>query len=552
MSQTLLFKPGDRINDFVIVRELGRGGMGCVYLADEKYRKVAIKVLLPDLLDAEGEARFEREIGNLIRLEGLSGIPIVYSHGTRPMPFLAMQYVEGRDLGKYAEERRTLPEPERIEGLARVMEEVCRIVDSAHRKNVVHRDIKPANILVSTAGDRPFVLDFGIAKCVLDTRLTRGPQGPGTVPYQAPEQIEEERTAVGREHLIDVWALGVVFYKLLTRELPFSAKTPFQIQKMILDETPRSPRSLNPAIPPALEDLVVDCLSKDANKRPQSMSDVSERIRALYPSSRVPQKAKTRQPAPEIWYAPVAVEPDPAVVSDPELRRRLAESSLPWRVRDRGSGLEMLLVPPGAYERGTAASAEGEEDERPAHRVAITKPFYLGVHPVTQEEYLRVAGKNPSKFAGDERRPVERVSWEEASAFCSRCRLRLPTEAEWEFACRAGSTGVRYGPLDQIAWFVGNSGGRTHGVGSKSPNPLGFHDLLGNVFEWCASWYDPQEYARSATGATDPQGSERGDRRVIRGGGWNFPERSLRGSARNKSRPERAEAFIGFRVARSP
>jgi formylglycine-generating enzyme required for sulfatase activity/predicted Ser/Thr protein kinase len=551
----ILLKPGDRVEDFVIERELGRGGMGCVYLARGKFRQVALKVLLPDLLDEEGEARFEREISNLIRLEGLAGIPIVYQHGTRPMPFVAMQFLEGRELGKYYDELRDLPDAERFERLGKTLADTCRIVDAAHKKNVVHRDIKPANVLVTNAGDRPFVLDFGIAKCLQDTRLTRGAQAPGTAPYQAPEQVDEDLAIEGRDHLIDVWAMGVVMYRLLTREFPFNSKSVFNLQKLILDGEPKLPRSLNPAIPPALEDLIVDCLAKPLDKRPQTMGEIADRLRAIFPStrpsSRVPSMFRPAE-APVVWYDVVAQAPDPAAVTSEEWRKKIEACGLPWKVADRATGIEHVLVPPHDYVRGSPPDAEGEPDERPAHRVKLTRAFYLGVHPVTQEQFQKLTGKNPSKFAGEGSRPVERVSYADAVGFAVKAGLRLPTEAEWEAACRAGATGVRYAPADQAGFFAGNSGNSTQPVKRKAPSPLGFYDLLGNVWEWCSDWYDAGEYARAVGGATDPRGPDRGEHRVIRGGAWNFPEKTLRAATRGRWRPEKADAFIGFRTARTP
>ncbi len=555
MSPSVLLKPGDRVEDFVIERELGRGGMGCVYLARGKFRQVALKVLLPDLLDEEGEARFEREISNLIRLEGLSGIPIVYQHGTRPMPFIAMQFLEGRELGKYYEEMRDLPESERMERLGRTVADTCRIVDTAHKKNVVHRDIKPANVLITAAGDRPFVLDFGIAKCLQDTRLTQGSRAPGTAPYQAPEQVDEDLAAEGREHLIDVWAMGVVLYRLLTREFPFNSKSVFNLQKLILDGEPKLPRSINPVIPPALEDLIVDCLSKPLDSRPQSMGELADRLRTIFPvtrsNNRSPSMLRSAEPV-HVWYDVVAKAPDPGVVPSEDLRKRIEATALPWKVVDRLTGIEMNLVPPLEFLRGSPPESEGEADERPAHRVKLGRAYYLAVHPVTQDQFQRATGKNPSKFVGEGSRPVERVNFSDATGFASKVGLRLPSEAEWEAAARAGTSGVRYAPADQAGFFASNSGNMTQAVKRKSPNPLGFYDMLGNVWEWCADWYDAGEYARLAGGVTDPRGPDRGEHRVIRGGAWNFPEKTLRAATRGRWRPEKADAFIGFRVARTP
>ncbi|MEU0198581.1 MULTISPECIES: formylglycine-generating enzyme family protein [unclassified Streptomyces] len=189
-------------------------------------------------------------------------------------------------------------------------------------------------------------------------------------------------------------------------------------------------------------------------------------------------------------------------------------------------------------------------------------PFRLSAFPVTQEWYAEVTGERPSTADGD-RLPVEGVSWWDAVRFCNalsrqegltpayRLRsdtgtadwdtsadgYRLPTEAEWEHACRAGSTGPRYGPLDAIAWYRGNSDDRIHPVGGRQPNAWGLHDMLGNAWDWCWDLYDPEVY---------------GSYRVLRGGGWSDEHWSCRASVRRRSHPTFRIDDVGFRVARTP
>ncbi|MFM7134763.1 MAG: formylglycine-generating enzyme family protein, partial [Planctomycetota bacterium] len=260
------------------------------------------------------------------------------------------------------------------------------------------------------------------------------------------------------------------------------------------------------------------------------------------------------------WALPIEGSPDPAVVTDPSLRAAIAATGLAWRVRERASGVEMLLVPPGAFTMGASpGDALASPQEHPAHAVAFPQAYYLGRYEVTQLEFKRVTGFNPSYFTGPGEsapadRPVETVHLAAVGAFLNATGLRLPTEAEWERACRAGTTGANYGvdgqPLESIAWYAPNSGFVTRGVGLKAANPLGFHDMLGNVWEWCGDWYDGAYYQYSPE--VDPQGPSTGTFRVIRGGSWYAPLQNTRVSFRGAVWPGGMFGDVGFRVARDP
>ena len=203
-------------------------------------------------------------------------------------------------------------------------------------------------------------------------------------------------------------------------------------------------------------------------------------------------------------------------------------------------------------------SADGGDDEKPAHAVTIARPFYIGVHEVTQGQYEAVMGSNPSQFKGADR-PVEQVSWEDARTFCRRLSekepgaiYRLPTSAEWECACRGATTGRYYfggGPaaLRRAAWFQSNAGMQTHNVDVQPDDsvahPLGLHHMLGNVWEWCEDIY--QVYPGG-----EPNRFMDGSRRVIRGGAFDSNHALLSTSARSAETVQAADPAIGFRVVR--
>ena len=214
----------------------------------------------------------------------------------------------------------------------------------------------------------------------------------------------------------------------------------------------------------------------------------------------------------------------------------------------------MVKIPAGTIEL---------RDDRIKHKWTVEiQPFLLAQYPVTQDLYFQVTNESPSTFKGD-KKPVETVSWREAVLFCNLLSgkeglhpcyylhknseeisfdklangYRLPTEAEWEYACKAGTTGIRYGEIDKIAWYKQNSQKTTHDVGLKAPNPWGLYDMLGNVWEWCSDIYDETVY---------------GSYRILRGGGWYDEERSCMATVRRRSHPAKFKIDdLGFRLARN-
>jgi formylglycine-generating enzyme required for sulfatase activity len=222
--------------------------------------------------------------------------------------------------------------------------------------------------------------------------------------------------------------------------------------------------------------------------------------------------------------------------------------------------MELALIPAGEFMMGSDKTFDDMafDSEMPLHRVTVSKPFYLGRYEVTQAQWEALTGGNPSRFKGRDN-PVEQVSWDEVQIFISILnekerprRYRLPTEAEWEYAARAGSNarysfGDNAGQLGQYAWYEGNSGKTTHPVGRKRPNAWGLYDMQGNVCEWVGDWYDQNSYSGSPS--ADPQGPPSGSARVLRGGGWDFPAGFCRPACRNINLPGAHSDHLGFRLA---
>jgi formylglycine-generating enzyme required for sulfatase activity len=238
-----------------------------------------------------------------------------------------------------------------------------------------------------------------------------------------------------------------------------------------------------------------------------------------------------------------------------------------------GVKLEMVYIRPGTFMMGSPTSEKGRGNDERQHRVTISKPFYLGKYEVTQEQYVALMGNNPSRWKGKQL-PVEQVTWHDAVAFCKRLteqerkagRLpagyayQLPTEAQWEYACRAGTTtpfavsfttsNTNYDTvMRRVGWFNGNSGGQTHPVGKKTANPWGLYDMHGNVLEWCADRYGTY----LAGSVPDPTGASAGSHRIYRGGGWHSAPRVCRSAQRDSFlEPSSRWHGLGFRVALAP
>jgi len=209
-----------------------------------------------------------------------------------------------------------------------------------------------------------------------------------------------------------------------------------------------------------------------------------------------------------------------------------------------------VRIRPGEFLMGANSD---QADEKPVHRVRITRGFEIGKYEVTQAQWEAVMGSNPSHFKGVDL-PIENVSWNDVQNFLLRLnekssnyQYRLPSEAEWEYACRAGTTGEYAGNIDSLAWYKSNSGNTTHAVGQKSANAWGLYDMHGNVWEWCQDWYG----AYASEEVADPKGANTGTTRVLRGGSWARPPASLHSARRSGFSPDTRNNSLGFRLVRT-
>jgi formylglycine-generating enzyme required for sulfatase activity len=249
-----------------------------------------------------------------------------------------------------------------------------------------------------------------------------------------------------------------------------------------------------------------------------------------------------------------------------------AAKAVKEKVVDLGNGVKLVLVwcPPGTFMMGSPTTEKGRDDDEVQHEVTLTQGFWLGKYEVTQAQWQQVMGNNPSKFKGSNN-PVEQVSWNDCQKFIAKLNalmkekgltkdgiFRLPTEAQWEYACRAGTTTALHNNeeldstdgfchhLDEIGWYRENSGSKTHPVGLKLPNAWGLYDMSGNVWEWSNNRYG--KYPIGST--TDPTGASSGSYRVGRGGGWYNDARLCRSANRDWITPPSRNRLLGFRITR--
>ena len=535
---------------------VGRGGMGVVWSAlDQELGTMVALKFLPEivardagsLVDLKRETRRSRDLTHphIVRIHDF------HSDGQRAA--ISMELLTGGTLAeRLALRREEGPGCFEVAEIETWVRQIVEALAYAHGEGVVHRDLKPANLLLDGQG-RIKISDFGIAASLTDSvsRVSRAAGTSGTPCYMSPQQMLGESPAVTD----DVYALGAAIYELLTGRPPFfSGQVAMQVlQKAATPLVNRRAdlRTGRDPIPEAWEQTILACLAKESAQRPASVKDVAERLNSFatiappLPVSRTAATPSRTVPAPSV-PAPV---PGRNVVVD----------------LGGGVALDLLWIGPGTFTMGSPETEVGRSgDEGPQRQVRVTKGYWLGKYEVTQAQWQALMGSNPSQYQNMGRdAPVEMVSWDQAMEFCRKLteqekragrlpagfRYTLPTEAQWEYAARAGTTGPfgGTGELQEMGWYNYNSGNTTKPVGQKRANAWGLHDMHGNVWEWCSDWYG--NYPGGSV--TDPTGPSSGTNRVSRGGGWNFGAPLCRSAKRNWDSPGIRDRYLGFRLALS-
>lgn len=618
-----------QLGPYLLLDLLGEGGMGRVYKARHQRlgRLCAIKVIRRERLKHPAvEERFRKEIEALGRMHHPNVVEVFNADQAGDVIYYEMEWIDGTDLTKLVKQRGPLP----IAQACDYIRQAALGLQHAHELGLVHRDIKPSNILVSWDGRQVKLVDMGLARILDDNaagreaakRITREGLVLGTPDFLAPEQARNPMVVDIRA---DIYSLGGTLYYVLTGRVPYEGANP--TEKMLRHCTDPPPPLLpyRPDAPRQLEQLIHWCMAKQPEQRPQTPIQLAVALQpfcpgggmvgagtaAALPAGNWPNAPPQEPRSSQIFRLPEEV----AVVA---VRRR--RSAWPWGLLgfallllvsflvvaprlnrlwvindDRPApdsftntvGLRLVRLSPGEFLMGSSETEKGRRpEEGPRHRVRLSRAFLMSVTEVTNGQFQQVMGHIPSQSSKAASRslqlPVESVTWWEAVEFCRKLTekeqkepwarsgwgYRLPTEAEWEYAARAGSdTPFAFGdkllfgrqavykPEEEDPYGVGGDLHRLPAlpeeVGRRQESSFGLQDMHGNVAEWCWDWYQTT-YPAGAEVRLDPTGPADGDRRVVRGGSYALPATACRSAARFSLRPDSRRPDVGFRVVYAP
>lgn len=599
--------PPPKLGQFLLQRRLGQGGMGQVWLARHERlgREVALKLLRPQVvMDKEFSERFLRESRAMAAVSHPNVVGILDAGEVGGYLFMALELVPGGDLLKKLKLRGGhLAEREALE----LISACCAGLEAIHAAGLVHRDIKPANIFLDREG-RPKIGDLGLARHTSgEDRMTMTGTSWGTPAYMSPEQIN------GRGDIdirADLYALGATLFMLLTGEEPFRGPTSYAVTHLALTEPAPDVRSLNRTLGAATSAIVRCCLEKDRERRYPSPAalrlDIDRALQGLPlahaqvvgggpvaapagpahpPPSSVPLAGGDAWLTPErarlvgwgialLLFALVAwgvsrslATPEDVPPATGAVRAPAGRGGPLTHSRDQqgarlsclvaGQALHLRWIPPGSFLMGSQPEEAGREAHETRHEVQLSRGFWLAETETTQALYRAVMGQNPSRFRNDEQ-PVDSITYHDAERFIDELnrlvpalQARLPTEAEWECACRAGSEEAYHpgseAPIED-EWIARGAVAGPRPAGLGPANAFGLHDLHGNLLEWCADYWDgvtplPEQPE------TDPLHREAGNQQICRGGSWKLSAPAARCAARLAVPADQARDDLGVRIA---
>jgi formylglycine-generating enzyme len=562
-------EPGSKFGKHLIMRKLGQGGMGEVYEVEHELtrKRHALKLLNKEVTASSGAlSRFNREATVMARLEHPGIVKVDDSGETDGCHWFRMELMEGFEVsGKRVITLEDYVEFKGVDGrlppleLKSILMEILDALSCAHEKGLVHRDLKPANILFD--GTRLKISDFGLVnaagsewvttvmnqdnvKTLLDRDdLTGSISGTGsrshaimgTFEYMSPEQKEIGKVVDARS---DLFAVGLIAFGLLTGRKSKVMMKPVSQLGLGLDE--------------AWDDWLIKSIEENQGDRFQTAREMADDLNLRFAPRAQAGKSEAKERS--------------SADSSPDKSSGTQESETKAEMPKEGfaffepsSGNKMLWCQPGSFLMGSPWDEEGRGFDEIQHEVSFSTGFWLCEYPVSQKQWEQLMDSCPSLYKGDSL-PLDTVSWDEAVEFCRKLTERerksgnlssgmeycLPTEAQWEYACRAG-TKTPFASGHELTDGQANiDGERTTPVDSFKPNPWGFSDMHGNVYEWCSDWYG--KYPTNPV--SDPTGPKEGQARVRRGGHWGYGANGARSAFRRKLSPDQQiPGYLGFRVS---
>ena len=580
---------------YTIINELSRGGMGVVYRARQHSldRVVALKILhLSPLMNPELVERARLEAQALARIRHPHIVEVYDAGEDEGCLYIAMAYIDGPSLLQHIEQQGPLPATT-SRRLARQVATALRDTHAEH--GILHRDVKPANIMLER-GDAQ-LLDFGLVK--LDDDEQSGPTRVGaklgTPNFMSPEQLKGTAKLTPAT---DIYGLGATLLQLLTGRPPFEAPHALAvIAKRNMQPVPEAQLAELAERAPSEAALVRRMMALKPTDRFQTWDELLTAFDASPvaeggASSSSTQAADTGSRKRAKWLLPLVLLATVAglVIAAKTIFNQPTNSppgTNPALNFTLGPGVEIAFasIPAGSFQMGTAEGVPGRDADEILHRVQLTHPFHMSTTEITQAQFEAVmANEHESHFEGPNR-PVEKISWDEADAFCAELNrrfapneedgrvFRLPTEAEWEYACRAGGNatfgvgdGENLGHADAAFDHGVTADAEKPPTGSVEvasypANDWGLYDMHGNVWEWC---YDTvmfdvasnlivcvDTYKGNGLIETNPVGRA-GANRVFRGGSWSDKAIDCRSACRFSNRPTHHTERIGFRVVLGP